>query len=298
MQKSLAFVLSGALALAAPLLVPSVARADLSACGDIHVEASAECELIAEGGCDVECQDLSFEAACHAEGSASCDGQCSASASASCEGSCSVDDCVAGCDVDPGEFDCQANCSLNCSADCEGSCEGKCGTGDSECRGECEGSCKASCEGSCEGSCTGTPPSASCEAKCSASCEGRCEAEANAECQVDCQANLQAACEANLQGGCTAQCQSPEGAVKCDGEYVDHNGNAQACLDALTAWTAAIDASASGHAMAECSNGKCEANAEGKAEASCALGHAPSSGAAYYLLALGAAVAGLRRRRR
>lgn len=289
MRKAASFLVSGALALAIQFL-PATARADLSACGDIHVRAEADCKVIAKGGCDVECQNLSFEAACKAEGYASCKGECSGGVEASCTGSCDIQGCKAACDVDPGEFDCQANCSLDCNADCTGECNANCGT-DSDCKAKCKGSCEATCEGECKGSCSGTPPSATCEAKCQASCQGSCKAKSNLECQVDCQADLQASCEARLQGGCTAKCEAPSGAVKCDNQFVDQNGNAQACLDAIRAWADKIDASASG--SASCSGNSCKA--EGEASASCALGRTGSSSMMGLVAALG--LAGVVRRR-
>jgi len=47
----------------------------------------------------------------------------------------------------------------------------------------------------------------------------------------------------------------------CNGQYVDHNGNAQACWDAITAWRDKIVASVNFEASAKCANGKCEASA-------------------------------------
>src|SRR5688572_20715727 len=88
MRKAASFLISGALALAIPFLPATAHAVDLSSCGDIHIDAQAKCKLIAEGGCDVECKELSFEAACHAKGYASCEGDCTGSVEASCEGSC------------------------------------------------------------------------------------------------------------------------------------------------------------------------------------------------------------------
>jgi MYXO-CTERM domain-containing protein len=86
--------------------------------------------------------------------------------------------------------------------------------------------------------------------------------------------------------------------VKCDGEYVDQNGNAQNCLDAISAWAAAINFSASGSATSSCSGGSCQAQAQGEASASCAVAPAKTEGSsglfAFGLLGL---VAAVRRRR-
>jgi MYXO-CTERM domain-containing protein len=98
------------------------------------------------------------------------------------------------------------------------------------------------------------------------------------DCQVDCQSTIQANCETRLEGGCVAKCESPQGAVKCDGEYVDQGGNAEECLDAIAEWAAQINASASASGSASCSNGRCEAEGEAEAEASCATAPGPKSG--------------------
>lgn len=292
MRKASSFLFSGALALAIPLS-SGVARADLSACGDIHVEARAECQLMAKGGCEADCSELNFEAACSAEGYAQCDAQCSGTASASCEGSCDIEGCEARCEGDPGRFDCEADCSVNCSADCAGECDAQCGT-DSECKATCKGSCEATCDGECKGQCDVAPPSASCEAKCEASCQGECTAKSNIKCQTDCQADLQVDCRARLEGGCVVQCERPEGQLVCDGKYVDHGNNAQQCLDAIQRWKAQLQINAMASGMASCQGGKCKA--EGEASASCALGRGGSS-SALLLVALTGAVGAFRRRR-
>jgi hypothetical protein len=227
------------------------AHAGLAACGDIHVEASARCEVLVEGGCVAHCEPVSFEAACAAELHANCDGECNASASVDCRTSCEAD-CSGRCEVDPGSFDCRAECN----ADCQGSCSASCSSNDSECRAACEATCSASCDGRCEA----TPPSAECNAKCEASCEGSCEAEANVDCQVECQADGFAMCEADLQGGCEAQCQKPEGALFCDDQYIDHGGNLEECINSLQA---ELNIEVEGYAEAECANGTCEAEAGG-----------------------------------
>ncbi|HEY6562219.1 MAG TPA: hypothetical protein VI072_33355 [Polyangiaceae bacterium] len=122
------------------------------------------------------------------------------------------------------------------------------------------------------------------------------------KCQVGCQARFEyPTCEAKLEGGCKVQCTQPGGAIDCNGEYVDHGGNAEECLDALTAWTASIDASASGSATASCNNGVCTAEAEGEASCECAApGGSPIFGTTGAVLGASALAIGavLRRRRR
>jgi MYXO-CTERM domain-containing protein len=115
------------------------------------------------------------------------------------------------------------------------------------------------------------------------------------DCQINCQADGYAKCEGTLQGGCQAACDKPQGALFCDGEYVDDNGNLQSCIDALDKFLKEhVDASASG----SCTDNSCT----GEAQASCkcstpARGDAgtPAGLAAAAFAAL--AVAARRRRR-
>jgi hypothetical protein len=275
-----------ALGLAAPLFVASPAQAGIDACGNINVEASAECKAEVTGGCDVKCSPLTVRAAC--EGS--CEGSCDLP-SVECSGSCEAE-CGGSCETNP-DFSCSAECSGSCEADCDGSCEGKCESSDNQtdCKAACKADCSAVCQGECKASCDGAP--VTCEGQCKAHCEGSCKAKTNMSCELSCRTS----CYAEMSGGCKAQCESPEGALYCDGQYVDDGGNAKACMDALAAIGAHVEGYAD--ASAECSGGSCEA----EAEAGCSLASiSPKkpSGSAPYVVgligALGALVFGLRRR--
>lgn len=283
MPRSTNYIL-GILALVTPYLAVSEARAaaSLSSCGNIFVEAEATCEVYVEGGCTAMCEPVTVQAACAADLKIECDGQCEASASVECSGSCEAD-CSGRCDVDPGSFNCSADCQASCSADCSGRC-----AADSD-SAQCEASCKATCSGSCDAQCSGTPPEATCEGKCEASCQGSCEGQANIDCQIDCQADGFAECTATVEGGCEAQCSKPEGAIFCDGQYVDA-GNLEACKAALKAL---LDIEVYAEGSASCEGNSCQA--EGEVGCSCAASDA-SPGLAG-LLGLGMLV-GLRRRRR
>jgi hypothetical protein len=259
------------LALTGSLLVPGTARADLSACGNIDIEAEAQCNQVATAQCGATCETLSFEAACYAKGYVQCNASCNLDAEVNCAASCDLGKCEATCNVKPPEFECSADCAVNCNGSCSGECDAEC-NGDSGCKSRCMGSCKATCSGQCNASCTGTPGSATCKAKCQASCSASCKAKANIGCQASCQTSeLHAGCEASLKGGCKVKCEAPDGLVECKGTYVDNNGNAQKCLDAIENWKASIHLSATG--SANCSNGVC--TAEGAA--SCSCGTAPGS---------------------
>jgi MYXO-CTERM domain-containing protein len=276
--------LAAALSLAAQ---PRRAHAGIEACGDIYVEASAECELIPPGAeCDVQCTPLSVQATCSAELYVSCAGECNGTATVECTGACDAD-CHAECDVDPGMYECSAECQTSCEADCSGSCA----AGDAG--AECRASCQATCSGHCDASCEGTPPSADCDAKCEARCEGSCTAEANFSCQISCQSEGFADCTVDAQGSCTAHCDTEEGALFCNGEYVDYGDNLDACVQALKDL---LNIEVEGYAMAECHDNTCEAEAGGSV--GCQIGD--TSGAPGLLALLGLTLLGFgapRRRR-
>ncbi len=272
-------------------VVQPVAEAQsLEACGDIHVEAQAECEVVAPGvECDALCTPISVQAACAAQLTARCDGQCTASASAQCTGSCQAD-CGVKCTVDPGKFDCSLECQAHCGASCDAECSA------SSNKAECKASCEATCGGSCDGKCDVQPPSADCNAKCEASCTGSCTAQANIDCQVDCQADFYAECKVDVQGGCEVDCETMEGALFCEGQYVDHEDNLAMCVAALEA---TLNANVEGYASgsSSCEGGTCKA--DGEAGVSCSVvPHQTASSGALWLLALSGLGLVARRRQR
>lgn len=232
MRRSLSQWFLGALA-APVLLFASAASAapGPEACGNIQLTANAQCEFVTSGGCTAQCEPISFVAAC--------DGKCNASISASCTADCSGS-CSAECEVNPGSFDCQASCKADCSADCAGRCSAE------DNKAECEGYCTASCDGSCKAQCDVVPPSADCQAQCQACCSGSCDVDANFDCSLD--------CSAELKGGCEVQCEAPEGALFCDGQYVDFGQNAEDCVAYLQE---VLNIEVSGYA--ECSGNTCKA---------------------------------------
>ncbi|HYP90303.1 MAG TPA: hypothetical protein VEQ59_19160 [Polyangiaceae bacterium] len=268
------------------------ARAGFSSCGDVNVEADASCQVEVEGGCTAHCEPPELQLACSAKLQASCSGECKAKADVSCTASCDLSACKAKCDVDRGNFNCSASCTADADAHCTAECSGK--AADNEAHGECVASCKASITAECDASCKGTPPSANCEAKCDAVCQGSCTGQARASCQVDCQADGYAKCEGDLKLKCQGECTKPEGALFCDGQYIDHGGKLKDCIDSLNVWLEAhVDASAQG--MASCSGNSCEA--EGEAKASCATVPGGPAGAGVGLLGMVLAGAAIARRR-
>lgn len=264
------------------------AEAGLAECGDIHVEAMATCEVLVE--CAAMCEPFSVRAACAARLHAECDVDCAELPSIDCAGACQAD-CQARCgDFEPGAFDCRADCQADCSGDCSAHCES------AENSTECEASCTASCDAHCEGSCSVEPPAADCDASCEASCEGSCTADANLDCQIDCQTYGFAQCEAEVRGGCEVACESDEGALFCDGQYVDHGDNLQQCIDALEA---ALDLQVETHAEAQCSDGQCEARASASVSSSglCSASSGRGGATSGALLLAGVLPLALRRRR-
>lgn len=208
-------------------LVPATSFAEDNPCGGIEFTSISECHFELSGGCEAECTPLNLVA--------SCDGQCDASISADCTASCEAD-CSASCEVDPGSFD----CSGGCEADCQASAGAHCDSGDNDCVAYAEASCKSECDIQCNA----TPPSADCSAKCEASCSGSCNVDANFDCEVD--------CSASLQGGCKADCQAPEGALFCNGQFINVT-DLTGCIDyILTEYEYTITFDVTGSVSSSC----------------------------------------------
>lgn len=290
MLRSIAKFAAVALVPAAFFFMSSTAHAGIEACGNIDVSANATCEVAVEGGCTAKCEPVNFTVSCAAELYATCDGSCTATATAQCTGSCQTS-CEAECNVDPGSFDCEGACRADCSADCSGQCAA------SATRADCEASCSSTCSGECSSQCNLTPAQADCMAQCQSCCSGSCDAQANMSCQIDCQATGYAECRTNLQGGCEAQCTKPEGALFCDGQYVDAGNRLEDCLNYLED-VLKIDVQGYARGNANCENGTC--TAEGEAGISCATAppaHTPFDGRAAGFAALGLGLLVARRRK-
>lgn len=242
---------------------------DLSSCGDIALDSTAQCEVDVSGGCSAKCTPVNVVASCSAQLQVSCNGNCTASADVSCTGSCDST-CETSCNANPGSFDCEGDCT----GTCEGNCSSQCSSDSSNTN--CMAECKANCSGSCSGKCTGVAPSADCTTKCQGSCGGSCTASANATCNINCQAQGEASCETQITGGCTAACSSPKGAIFCNGQFVNAS-DVDNCVDALKSL---LNIQVSGSASSSCDGGTCEAEAQGQASASCsaAPGESPVSG--------------------
>jgi hypothetical protein len=116
------------------------------------------------------------------------------------------------------------------------------------------------------------------------------------DCQTQCQAQGFAQCSANLQGGCQIDCKG-DGALFCDGQYVDQGGHAQACIDALNAYLKE-HVQVSGSASGNCTNGVCSGQAQGNAKVTCQFAPPLGDSSAEALAVIGAAIGlGAARRR-
>ena len=258
---------------------------DLSACGDFFFDPAGdvECEILVEGGCEAACEPVAFSVECAADLYVECEGGCDFDIDVDCQV-----DCEAGCvtECEGGNFDCRAYCEGGCYADCDARCEGD--SDEVHCRSSCEAGCNVECGASCD------VEFPSCETECEASCEGSCTAEANAECQIDCQSDGYLECEAELEGGCQVACEEPEGAIFCDGQWINTT-DLESCADAIIA---SFDVEITGYADASCEGNTC--TAEAGCTSTCAAAPA-SPNASFGMIALGAATLGLavaRRRRR
>lgn len=276
----LSVFLAAPLAAALFFALPQEAEAGLDACGDIYIEAGVECEVVPPGvECVTQCTPVSFEATCAAEIRVDCTGGCTGEASVSCTGQCDTS-CQAQCEINPGSFD----CATYCSADCVGNCDASCNNS------ECAATCEANCSASCDTECNVVPASADCMASCSGSCQGSCTAESTLDCHVSCSSDLYTDCKTRVQGGCETDCEAMEGALFCDGQYVDVAGDLGGCVDALKSL---FDIEVDGYADASCDGDTCTASAG----ASCSVGDS-RQGATTALLLFGILFFGVRTRRR
>ena len=296
MEKPLRFVVLAAATALCLGLSAAPAHAGIESCGNIDVKASATCKAEVGTTCKASCTPIQFHAACTAQVDGTCSTKCSKPPEVSCQGTCEGD-CNTECTTTGATFACEGSCTTSCEGTCAGKCSttGDAGAGDAGHgdQASCEASCKATCGTECQGSCTGTAPSADCTTKCKASCQGSCTADVNMACQTDCRGTAYTSCESDFQGQCEIECDDPDGALFCDGEYVDKGGNGQKCIDALNAYLKShVQASASG----SCTGNVCQGQAKANCHCSTPAMGRGSSGEGLFVGAL-AALAALSRRR-
>jgi MYXO-CTERM domain-containing protein len=248
----------------------ATARADLSACGAVDVRAEANCVIVPPSAeCKAMCTPVSVTATCSAKLAVDCDASCSELPSIDCNARCEAG-CVGKCEVDPGKFDCAVDCRATCNGSCEASCSAR--SDKAGCMASCSGACSVGCDQKCDVEL----PSAECDVQCEASCQGSCDVSTNIDCQVDCQAKGYAKCEADVTGGCKVRCDAQQGALFCDGQFIDTGDKLQECVSALKAiLNAKVMAESSG--SSECADGTCSAEGKASVSSDCSVVHAGSS---------------------
>lgn len=245
------------------LLVSTSAAAATNPCGNIELTAIGSCKIETSGGCKAQCEPLSLVA--------SCDGQCNLSVDTKCSGTCQAD-CEAKCNVDPPKFNCQAQCTSDCRARIAVRCESE------QDKAGCQSYCDAMCDTDCRTQCDPVAAMADCKGKCQGSCSGSCETDANFSCSYT-------QCSAQLKGGCQASCDAPEGALFCDGQFINVSDLA-ACAEYLaTNFKVSVDLKASASAKADGTG------------ASCAVSGGPASSLGWLAAALGLLALGGRRKK-
>lgn len=263
-------LMTAAVAASTVLLVASSSfaqREDAGPCGAFDFSAGLDCKIEVEGGCEAQCTPISFKAGCT--------GGCTATATTDCTGSCGAQ-CLAECN--PELLDCFEGCHAECDADVQAQCEAKGGT---DCAAQAVAQCDMHCETSCE-----VPPS-NCQDHCVSCCNGGCTTQANFDCDFD--------CFAELKGGCDVSCSKPEGAIFCNGQYVNAS-DIGACINwLLTEKGIEVEASAS----LECSGGDC--NLESALD-SCSMvagvgPDVPAEESLFGLMLMGLGIVARRRRR-
>ena len=212
--------------------------ATLDACGDIFVSSNFQCKVEPPGvSCDAKCQPLNMETSCRAQLFNECSPQCTFQVTEQ-EVQVCADTCVTDCNLSPGSFDCTGTCGAKCSADCSGKCQADAN------QAQCVASCKASCSGYCDLDCQAVLPELSCQEKCKKTCHGAVVAKVNMDCQLKCQTVTRYTdCTTKLTGGCHVQCQSTDGALFCNDQFVNFTSSLQQCIDALKNLNVSVDVS-------------------------------------------------------
>lgn len=229
------------------------AQASLDACGNIAIDYEARCEIEAPGvECETLCTPVRVQASCASELRTVCEDECTTTIVEEVVEVCS-ESCINECELDPGGFD----CGFSCQSRCFGNCDTACASSPSGSR--CRASCEANCAGSCSGECRLVLPSATCEQRCTPSCRGEVRARETVQCQVQCQDELFTECEEELVGGCQTECQSSEGVLFCEDQFIDTGSQLEECIDALED----IEIEVSGSASFRISSSGCAVNKSG-----------------------------------
>lgn len=211
------------------LLAAPAAAQGIEECGNVYVESDANCGYLYDEECTESCTVGNVYDACAAITYPTCDQECTPVLEQSC-----VETCRTTCDPDCETLPAGAateNCFGLCFEECQGDCDAVCADVDDE--EACEASCGYTCSVNCEGRCDEVGNDDTCDTTCTSACSGACEADSEQECQIDCQLREREACEAAVIARCETDCGGTDGALFCDGKYVDHQDNLEQCVDYL-----------------------------------------------------------------
>lgn len=205
-------------------LVPQQARAGIPECGNIRIEADAQCRLELGGECGAKCSLGIYEKACATHQYESCKETCILPPEPEC-----TDECTVSC-ADQCEVGIEVVCHQSCFPECVDACAASCDEADDTI--QCRASCEATCDGECDHQCAQLPVDASCYSHCLECCGGSCNASANMDCQVTCQDETWEECEYEFRASCEGSC-DVEGALFCDGQLIIAGAELHACVGAL-----------------------------------------------------------------
>jgi MYXO-CTERM domain-containing protein len=237
-------------------------------CGNFDFSGGVSCKIEVSGGCTANCSPLRFEAACT--------GMCGATADTMCVDNCGTT-CVAMCD--PALLDCFKGCHAECDQPTVDLCKQQHPTED------CATTAQAQCDVHCKDSCKVKP--SNCQEHCNKCCTGSCTTQINFNCDFS--------CFADVKGGCDVQCQKPEGAIFCNGQFV-HASDIEACIQYLATQNIDVDVSARGTVGCDLNGCHQSGSASGCSVSSASPTGSGLGAAVFALFALAAALVRPRRR--
>jgi len=211
-------------------LLPSSAHAkQLDKCGGVYLSADSKCEFKPVQECMTSCATTSVEQACAQKTSTMCSASCTTTDTTTCVKTHS-DSCSKECDTITEKSShevCTTECVDSCTAD---AVKRKDFGGD---RDKCHQNCAQNCNTSCE-KCSETDQKTDCTTKCMSVVENECTEEVNRDCLLSCQTDNYTSCETDTVNTCTTTCHDKQGALFCDGQFIDAD-DLQACADQLAA---------------------------------------------------------------
>lgn len=253
--------LFAAILAAVPVTLAAQSAFAADPCGNFNLDYISKngisCKIEVEGGCTAQCTPLSFEAGCT--------GQCTGTATTDCTASCGTQ-CVAQCD--PAKLDCFTGCHEECDAPVQEKCAA---TNPGE---DCVSIARAQCDMHCNTQCE-VVTDTNCQEHCQTCCTGSCTTQVNYDCDYQ--------CFATLQGGCDVQCEKPDGALFCNGQFVNA-ADVDACITFLANQGITVDVTARGEV--KCDLNGCDGTGSAAAGV-CSVSNVGMESAAASTLSLG-----------